>query len=246
MRRSARDLGDPCNLIHAARKALGLLVIESRWVGHDGAVRTTYSSEDRYPPELERYARLPDGRSVRLLRSSPLRPDRSGYRGSGYRRGRSSKHRLQIRCAGCRQWIPIGRYTQHVGKRTCEVARVGYEERTAPRTRSLMELRRLAFKAKRSPETREVLHDALLEVFPRRYPRMLRAAARSLKREENENYYERFVIFRPRFLRERQTTDDKLFFRVVDRAQLSNTRVVEPTDIITFRLAKSMSGRLTV
>lgn len=35
--------------------------------------------------------------------------------------------------------------------------------------RSLLELRRLAYRAQRSPEAREVLHDALLETMPGSY-----------------------------------------------------------------------------
>lgn len=42
--------------------------------------------------------------------------------------------------------------------------------------RSFLELRRLTYKAQRSPSYRDVLHDALLESFPRAYGHMIDVA----------------------------------------------------------------------
>lgn len=49
---------------------------------------------------------------------------------------------------------------------------------------SLMDLRRLAYRAKRSEAAREVLHDALLETFPE-YGDMIRRLNNWTKREAN-------------------------------------------------------------
>jgi len=112
-----RDLTEPRNLIHAVKKALGLRVTEThlpvtRWdpikrehVPTGEAAYVRYSSQEKYPHDLELEGRLPDGRRVRLL------PSR--------RRGARATHRLQIECPECGQWIPIGRYHQHTDTRAC-------------------------------------------------------------------------------------------------------------------------------
>lgn len=123
MKRS-RDLTEPRNLIHAVRKALGLRFTEThhppftrwdpateRYVPY-GEGYTGYSSQEKYPADLELEGRLPDGRRVRLLRSS-------GGGARGGRRIRTSAHRLQIECPECGQWIPVGRYHQHVSTKAC-------------------------------------------------------------------------------------------------------------------------------
>lgn len=58
--------------------------------------------------------------------------------------------------------------------------------------RSLLELRRLAYRAKRIPGMRDVLHDALLESFPNVYEEAIRRAHR-----EVAHGVEKFIIFLP-------------------------------------------------
>lgn len=91
--------------------------------------------------------------------------------------------------------------------------------------RSLLEIRRLAYRAGRSsPEAawgradvRAVLHDALLETFPFEYPDVIRRADNQVKRETQRmarlhqepwrrragvtQYVTRYVIFHPSYLR---------------------------------------------
>ena len=219
--------------MHAARQALGLDVTASHWTGADGAVHTYYSSQEKYPAELERRGRLPDGRQVRLLPSSKLT--------RGQRRGASGgKHRIQIRCAGCQDWIPIGRFTQHSGKRSCALERDRYEERVANvlRGRSPLQLRRLAFRAQRYPEAAVVLHDALLEAFPKTYPAMIRAAQRQSNAAPSTEYDDRYVVFRPHFLRERFHQNENVFFKVVDAQRYTHVSWGYPGDVIVAHTTK--------
>jgi len=58
--------------------------------------------------------------------------------------------------------------------------------------RSILELRRLAYKAKRTPGMREVLHDALLETFPAEYEEAIQRAY-----QEAESHREKFIVFLP-------------------------------------------------
>lgn len=116
MRRSrrspSRDLTEPRNLIHAVRKALGLRFTETQfeWYTPSGSRYVSYSSQEKYPADLKLEGRLPDGRRVRLL------PSREAMAG----RRRTSAHRLQIECPECGQWIPVGRYLQHINTRACQ------------------------------------------------------------------------------------------------------------------------------
>jgi hypothetical protein len=206
MRLYSRDLTDPRNLIHAARKAVGLEVIENpRYPG-------SYVSPTRYPATMTRMGRLPDGRRVRLLASVPRRSGRS----------RSAPHRLQVECPECRQWIPVGRWSQHCGKRSCGVARTSYERREQQgQGRSIMQLRRLAYKARSSSAARAVLHDALLEAFPRTYPMFIRKAERESRKKETGALSRhrgertaRYVAFLARNLRYRRAYDENMFFSV--------------------------------
>ena len=72
--------------------------------------------------------------------------------------------------------------------------------------RSLLELRRLAYRAQPTAwgfgrvDVREVLHDALLETFPEAYPRYIRLADR-LARDRGRTY---FVFFQPTFLSKKE------------------------------------------
>ena len=71
--------------------------------------------------------------------------------------------------------------------------------------RSLLELRRLALRAKRSSANREVLHDALLETYPRTYEKFIRKAhlldrGRSKTDLPSKYTHEYVVIFYPRLL----------------------------------------------
>ena len=62
--------------------------------------------------------------------------------------------------------------------------------------RSLMEVRRLALRAKRIHSQREVLHDVLLETFPREYEKAIDEAL-----EASEKGKEHVVMFMPSRLR---------------------------------------------
>lgn len=53
----------------------------------------------KYPKDLSREGVLPDGRKVRLLPSTV--------------KGTEVKHRLEIECPHCQQWVPTGRTGQH-------------------------------------------------------------------------------------------------------------------------------------
>lgn len=128
-RHSSRDLSDPQNLIHAVKKALGLEVIEYHFEVRvlpgdrrrtelvpgkgTGGERTYYESQRKYPADLEREGRLPDGRRVRLLPSF--------YGRGGVKTG---QHRIQVECPECGQWIPVGRYLQHMNTRACRIYHV--------------------------------------------------------------------------------------------------------------------------
>lgn len=113
-----KSLENPCNLIYAAKRALGLRVTSEwriypmprgAWPGimdpNNGYWQ--HSAEDKYPSGLSREEVLPDGRKVRLLPSTS----------AGTRGGRG--HRIQIKCALCDHWIPIGRMHQHLGQKAC-------------------------------------------------------------------------------------------------------------------------------
>lgn len=61
--------------------------------------------------------------------------------------------------------------------------------------RSVLELRRLAYKAKYTPGVREVLHDALLETFPAEYGAAIQRAESEARRSKKS--VEKAVIFLP-------------------------------------------------
>ena len=70
--------------------------------------------------------------------------------------------------------------------------------------RSLLELRRLALRVRRNPDAREVLHDALLETFPREYEAWIRAAQQRAKKFKNDEFA---VVFYPSRLKRRMLFD---------------------------------------
>lgn len=93
------------------------------------------------------------------------------------------------------------------------------------RNRSLMELRRLAYRAKRSDAAREVLHDALLETFPY-YSDVIRRVQNWTKREAQRmarlhrgvkhrpgvtHFVQRYVVFHPRYLKYVTPSGRKLY-----------------------------------
>jgi len=63
--------------------------------------------------------------------------------------------------------------------------------------RSLLELRRMAYKARRSIGMREVLHDALLETFPVEYEEAIRHAHQEAKTKDDFAAREKFIVFLP-------------------------------------------------
>jgi len=119
---------------------------------------------NRYPADLEREAVLPDGRKVRLLRSGGVRSRTTG-------RHSHVKNRIEIKCQGCSHWMPIGRMHQHAGTKACQAAAC-----LPPPSETLETMADLA---RTSAEMREVLHDALLETYPREFQRMIDAAEES-------------------------------------------------------------------
>ena len=73
--------------------------------------------------------------------------------------------------------------------------------------RSLLEVRRLAYRAARSSEAREVLHDVLLETFPGRYM----GAISDAERYAHEDKVRYAVIFKPDLLTKRRIGIHSLF-----------------------------------
>lgn len=122
-------------------------------------------------------------------------------------------------------------------------------------TRSLMELRRLAYRAKRSAAAREVLHDALLETFPLEYSDVIRRAQNQTKRkaqhmahlhrdswrppEGSTHFVERYVVFHPRYLKYVTPSGRKLYPNWTKRKRASILFTIEtgwqlpehPTDV---------------
>jgi hypothetical protein len=232
--RTGRDLSDPRNLIYAAKKALGLEVTEEKRQHYDGSEYTVYGASEKYPANLERRGRLSDGRRVKLTKSLSV------TRGARMQRGRwvrSSAHRIFIECPECRQWIPIGRYSQHQGKRSCHIEKVSYASRTAPK-RSRVELRRLAYRASRSSAAREVLHDALLEAFPSQYPDVLRRAqSKANKRVDPGNFgsakTDVYVIFKSSLLGDYRRHSEREFFDI-SRMNPAISKYLGPGTVVSF------------